>query len=395
MNKSLEDFIHQKGRYKGRLKQSELQTGEVRGSFKYRDKHPFVPGIAFAAYSSDNGEVWSYLHHLRQPIKENKKATDGEKIIKNKMRLEDFVYQNGQHKGKLKQSVLQTGSPKGSFRRGDEHPVVEGIMFRGYDNKTGESWLLPSRLEEILAYEAKYRTKNRQKIKRKKEKFLFKIQHIYDWQTTEQGKAKIASEKRESNNRRQRVRLKDPAKKAIQYNRNKKYRLENVEKLQDYRKKKNTKKRKQRTKALNQFYLTHDIPGYLWHDDEFANEPDLQTALEHVIVKRLGLEVERWKFLEEIGIPDIFIPKLDLIVEVKLLSSMWRTDDVVEQSLRYMDISPTVIVSLDGKPSDWSEKTFTWMAEKKLSWDELRTKEPPWFNPSELFDFLLVMKARL
>ena len=53
------------------------------------------------------------------------------------------------------------------------------------------------------------------------------------------------------------------------------------------------------------------------------------------------------------------------------------------------------IVSLDGKPTEWSEKTFIWMTEKKFSWDELRTKEPPWFNPSEMFDFLSVMKARL
>lgn len=395
MKKSLEDFIHQSGRYKGRLKQSELQTGEVRGSFKYRDKHPFVSGIAFSAYSSDNREVWSYLHHLRQPIKENKKATGGEKGTKNKMRLEDFVYQNGQHKGNLKQSALQTGSPKGSFRRGDEHPVVEGLKFKGYDNKTGETWLLPYRMEEILAYESKYRTENRQKIKRKKEKFLYKIQQIYEWQKTEQGEAKKATEKRESNNKRQRMYLKDPAKRAIQYNNNKKYQLENVEELQSYRKKKNTKKRKQRNKALNQFYLTHDIPEHLWHEDEFANEPDFQIALEHVIVNRLGLEIERWKFLEEIGIPDIYIPQLDLIIEVKLLASMWKIDHVIEQSLRYSEISPTVIVSLDGKPTEWSEKTFIWMTEKKFSWDELRKKEPPWFNPSEMFDFLSVMKARL
>lgn len=395
MKKSLKGFIHQSGRHKGRLKQSKLQTGEARGSFKYRDKHPFVRGIAFAAYNSDNGEVWSYLHHLRQPIKENKKASDGVKVIKNKRRLEDFVHQNGQHKGKLKQSDLQTGSPKGSFRRGDEHPKVEGLIFKGFDNKTGETWILPCRLEETLAYEANYRTKNRQKIKRKKEKFLYKIQHIYDWQTTEQGKAKIAVEKRDARNNRERKYLKDPYARAIHNKRTKKYQRENVEKLRDYRRRKNNRKRKQRTQALNEFYLTQDIPEHLWKEDEFANESDFQTALEHVIVKRLGLEVERWKFLEEKGIPDICIPKLNLIVEVKLLASMWSTDDVVEQILRYMDISPTVIVSLDGKPTDWSEKTFTWMAEKKLSWDELRTKEPPWFNPSELFDFLSVMKARL
>ena len=87
--------------------------------------------------------------------------------------------------------------------------------------------------------------------------------------------------------------------------------------------------------------------------------------------------------LEEFGIPDIYIPALDLIVEVKLLSSIWsrpsRLDGVAQQSLRYSEISPTVIVSLDGEPKNWADK-------KEVS---------PWFTPEQLFDFLEERRANL
>ena len=379
MKKPLEDFVHQSGRYIGKLNQVLLQTGYAKGTFTYRDEHPIVEGLAFAAYCSRNGEIWSFLHNLRHPIKKNEKLKNGTKINNNEVLLDDFVHQNGQHKGRLNQRALQTGSPRGTYTRGDDHPLVDGLKFRGYEKSSREIWFMTDQLEGILAYEAEYRSKNKHNIKRKKEKFLQKIQHIYDWKTTEQGKAKIATDKRESTNRRQRERLKDPTYRAIQYKIHEKYRLENVEKLQDYRREKNIKKRKQRTESLNEFYLTHDIPEHLWHESEFAVESDLQTSLEHVIVKKLGLEIERWTFLEEYGIPDIYIRQLDIIVEVKLLASMWKIDDVIEQSLRYSEISSTVIVSLDGAPKNWNSKS------------EL----PPWFTPNELFDFLSVIKNEL
>lgn len=93
--------------------------------------------------------------------------------------------------------------------------------------------------------------------------------------------------------------------------------------------------------------------------------------MEHITVNRFNIEIERWTFLEELGVPDVYVPKLDLIIEVKLLANMWNLKGVKEQSLRYLEISETVIVSLDGEPYDWqTERTV------------------PWFNPIQLFDFL-------
>lgn len=53
---------------------------------------------------------------------------------------------------KLKPS--QTGLPVGSFRHGDEHPSVEGFVFRGYgkrrSGKMGEDWLTKEKFRERM-----------------------------------------------------------------------------------------------------------------------------------------------------------------------------------------------------------------------------------------------------
>jgi hypothetical protein len=370
MKKSLDEFLHESGRYKGRLKQSELQTGKPKGTYRFRDEHPLVEGLGFAGFSSSDGEIWNFSKKLRKP-KKNCFEIGASKNTEIKKSLDEFIVQSGRYTGRLKQSELQTGKPKGTYRRWDEHPFVEGLLYYGYSSKNGENWVFPSKKAKVHAYERGYRANSRKEIKKRKQKFLYKIQHIHDWKETEQGRAKIEDDTREVRNRLQRKYNKKPAVKIRQSLYAKRYQQENVEKLRIYRKGKNDRKRNERTKALNQFYRTHDIPEYLWHKDEFAAEKDFQSALEHVIVSRFGLDIERWTSLEEIGKPDIYIPELDLILEVKLLSSMWSLDSIAEQSLRYSEIEDTIIVSLDGEPTAWSKIAVS-----------------AWMNPEELFGFL-------
>ena len=417
MKKSLEGFIHQSGRHKGNLRQNLLQC---EGKFTYRDPHPEVEGVFFMGLINSK-QSWRKSESF--PELKGVQAPDGIPA--------QFIHQKsikGAVKGKINQDALQI---EGQFSQGDKHPQCALIVFHGYRDNGKQRWQTLQQYKDgkkhSREYQSNWRKENPDLAKERDKKSKDKNWNNPLWREAELAKRKLRRDNRTPDQikkdyeRGVKYREKNAEeikiKKAIEYLDNRevvikrsadwtlnnreasrqiksKYKKNNRDKENAAQKARRKKDRRQRTKALNEFYLTHDIPEHLWHEDEFANEPDFQTALEHVIVKRLGLEVERWKFLEEKGIPDIYIPKLNLIVEVKLLASMWRTDDVVKQSLRYMDISPTVIVSLDGKPTDWSEKTFIWMAEKKLSWDELRTQDPPWFNPSELFDFLSVMKAR-
>ena len=140
------------------------------------------------------------------------------------------------------------------------------------------------------------------------------------------------------------------------------------------------KKKKLRTKELNLFYTTNAVPKYLWHENEFAKEEDFQSAIEHIIVNRYGIQIERWTFLEELGVPDIYLPEIDLIIEVKLHSSMWTKESVLEQSQRYSQISDTIVVSLDGMPEYWM-------------YNDDKTNSIFWFNPEQLFKFIYDFKT--
>lgn len=155
----------------------------------------------------------------------------------------------------------------------------------------------------------------------------------------------------------------------------KKYYKENSTRLKEYQRDKTKKAKLRSNLELNKFYNLHDVPEYLWHKKEFPLEKDFQAALEHVLVKKHGLQIERWAFLEELGIPDIYLPEIDLIIEVKLHSSMWTKDSVEEQSMRYSEISDTIIVSLDGMPEYWIET-------------EAHNSAIFWFNPEQLFQFV-------
>ena len=140
------------------------------------------------------------------------------------------------------------------------------------------------------------------------------------------------------------------------------------------KKKRRTRKRKERNEALNAFYRENDIPDFVWHEGEFADEPDFQKAIEWMIVNRKGYPIEHEVWLAELGRCDIYVPWKDLIIEVKLLSTMWtrphKREHIRDQTRRYRKISPTVIVSLDGSPDWWA--------------DEEEFADVPWLSPDQL-----------
>jgi len=156
---------------------------------------------------------------------------------------------------------------------------------------------------------------------------------------------------------------------------NKDYREKNITLINEQRFNARLAKRKDRTRELNSFYRNNSVPKYLWHKDEFATEEDFQSAIEHIIVNKHGIQIERWTFLEELGVPDIYLPEIDLIIEVKLHSSMWTKKLVLEQSQRYSQISDTFIVSLDGMPEYWLD-------------NDDQNNSAVWFSPEQLFEFI-------
>lgn len=133
---------------------------------------------------------------------------------------------------------------------------------------------------------------------------------------------------------------------------------------------------REKTAQLIQFYKEHEIPEYKWHQSEFALEEDFQSALAHVLVHKFNLNVELEIIIAEFGRPDVYLPDLDLFLEIKLTSFRWTKKQIVEQVAKYNEVEETWIVCLDTSP-EWAIETSI-----------------PWFTPNELFDLLSGFKTK-
>ena len=78
-------YIHQSGRYKGKLNQKLLQTGEDKGTYKFGDAHPFVKSLGYRGWIGSK-ESWSTLEALMvtKKIQVDYRKTDARKYSKNK-----------------------------------------------------------------------------------------------------------------------------------------------------------------------------------------------------------------------------------------------------------------------------------------------------------------------
>jgi|11_taG_2_1085331.scaffolds.fasta_scaffold44146_3 hypothetical protein len=83
--KNIEDYIVKQGRYRGKLNQKELQTGNDKGTYKFGGDHPFVAGLGYRGWIRGQ-EVWATLESLK--VTKNKQVkysvTDARKNSKNK-----------------------------------------------------------------------------------------------------------------------------------------------------------------------------------------------------------------------------------------------------------------------------------------------------------------------
>ena len=242
--------------------------------------------------------------------------------------------------------------------------------------------------ESLLLYREKYREENSEILKARKKlyyeknkKVLLGKMHKYSLENKERlmlYRKKFRKENLDKLKRRSHVYYNKNKENRRLYN--KEYREKNITQINEQRLNSRRAKRKDRTHQLNSFYRNNAVPKYLWHKDKFATEEDFQSAIEHIIVNRYGIQIERWTFLEELGVPDIYLPEIDLIIEVKLHSSMWTKESVLEQSQRYSQISDTIVVSLDGMPEYWM-------------YNDDKTNSIFWFNPEQLFKFIYDFKT--
>lgn len=158
---NLYDTIDNYRRNDGKLKQKLLQTGEPKGTFKYRDPHPSVAGLFYDGW---NGGKEYWVETIRYKILSN--TSD---------------YTKGSY---VNQKALQTFLPKGYFKRGDAHPAIKGFFYGGY-SESRECWYSKKAIEERRIRD-KALSRERPKTEEQREKWR---ERTRKWRRTEKGKA--------------------------------------------------------------------------------------------------------------------------------------------------------------------------------------------------------------
>ena len=129
-------YLHQSGRHKGKLKQDLLQC---EGNFVYRDPHPKTKEILFRAYSyKKKKQEWGKIDTFPKLKPPTPPTGIPKELLKN---------------GMLNGELLQI---KGTFSKGDSHPLYNSVVFHGIRENGKQRWQTQEQYNKNLKYSAKY-----------------------------------------------------------------------------------------------------------------------------------------------------------------------------------------------------------------------------------------------
>jgi len=141
------------------MKQSLLQTGKPKGTYKCGDSHPKHPKYSYFSWvTKKNCERWVKKEVAEKQLKNNAEKQKQGKIERDKKNQELRF-------PRLKQKELQTGKPKGTYKKGEKHPVHANLVFVKWSNRTSNKELW-TRKEQ---YEINNRNKNEYQKNQRKE----------------------------------------------------------------------------------------------------------------------------------------------------------------------------------------------------------------------------------
>lgn len=173
-------YIHQSGRYKGKLNQKALKIADA-SSFSYRDPHPTAKNVFFGGLEKCRRQHWVTKEQLR-PLKISKLPTGIP------------IKSSGRQKGRIDQDILQTGKPQGTFKLGDKHPNKKytNTFFIKFQNATdirttNEFWGTAEQVNKTKQTAAK----NRAKIKNDPVKWKKKLKQDVEYRKKNRNKLKL------------------------------------------------------------------------------------------------------------------------------------------------------------------------------------------------------------
>jgi hypothetical protein len=107
-------------------------TGSEKGHFKKHDKHPSIDGLVFYGYSKDN-EYWITSEQMKQK--------------------DEYCKAKQMEKHNRPKPSIQTGEPKGAFKKGHAHPYATDRFFLQYQKKAEghrELWVSRKALDKSI-----------------------------------------------------------------------------------------------------------------------------------------------------------------------------------------------------------------------------------------------------
>lgn len=206
-------------------------------------------------------------------------------------------------------------------------------------------------IERELAYQKDYNSKNSLRVESSRREYYMRHREAI---------LKKKAEYRAIPENRARARLNTRKWYSIPANRAKRQRDEN----QKYEK----KKLEEQAKLIE--YFQKNAPDQFWKEKDNLSEKDLQMYIVHELINKYNLEVYWEVRLDKGCIPDIYIPTMDLLLEVKATKRIWTKKQIIEQVKRYEKIEECWLVCLDKKPL-WASENFI-----------------HWTTPKDLFNFL-------
>ena len=209
-----------------------------------------------------------------------------------KKNIEDFRLTEGANKGRLNQQKLQTGNPKGTYKRGDKHPFVADLFFIGQrtSNNT-ERWVeLPALLRKI-ATNKKWEAENKELkalinkkwgIKNKKHKADYNKnfrqsergqEYFTNWWVENKEKQRIRRRKWYAKNREERAAYR------------KKHREENIESVRVRKRTDEAKRRAVKKEASVELTYAQEamIRHYHEHASRLAEKLGIKFHVDHVV----------------------------------------------------------------------------------------------------------------
>ena len=208
-----------------------------------------------------------------------------------------YIHQSGANKGKLNQALLQTGNEKGTYTRGDKHPLVRGLYCFGYrSGKNTERWTDHKTLQKKIKYNQEWLQENKvlHAILCKKwlaENREHKRVYYKSYSQSEKGIRKRKEwEKRNKEILRFKRKKWELENEEHLFISRKKYREENKDKVRQLKKVSEAKRRANKLKASSKLTFIQEqlIKQYYEHSTRLKNKLGIEFHVDHIVPLSIG-----------------------------------------------------------------------------------------------------------